>query len=334
MASDEKRGGARGVTDGPHAVLSDTDGQPGAAARLKKFVKPVLMVLAGVFVALAAWDLARRWEPGRFQLHWGLAVLSGAPLLVGSLLQGVGWIALIDKMIGKRVPRGPALALYLDSQLARYTPGKVGLPLVRMAGADRIGAPASSVGSSVLVEMMSWTAVGSGTGFALLYLTNEHATGVAELLGRWGVPLVVLCLAGLFGLMLVDRRRVPAKILAGLGLAGEGPLVPPALPLVHVVYWSTWGVHGWLLTQAVSDVSGAPMAAMGLCMLGPVLGFVALAAPAGVGVREAVLAAGLAPIVGSAPALTLAVASRFLSLLADVGAWLLLRPWRGVGARE
>ena len=74
------------------------------------------------------------------------------------------------------------------------------------------------------------------------------------------------------------------------------------------------------------------MAATGLCILGPVLGFVALAAPAGVGVREAVVAAGLAPIVGSAPALTLAVVSRVASLLADVGAWLVLRPWRNVGA--
>jgi hypothetical protein len=331
MAADEKRGEVRGVTDGPGAS-GDAKPRPDGALRLKKLVKPVLMVLAGGFVALAAWDLVRRWEPGRFQLHWGLAALSGAPLLAASLLQGMGWIALIDKMTGKRVPRGPALALYLDSQLARYTPGKVGLPLVRMAGAGRIGAPAGSVGSSVLVEMMSWTAVGSGAGFTLLYLTNEHASGVTQLLGRWGLPLVGLCLAGLFALMLVDRRWIPASLLSRLGLTGEGPLVPPSLPLVHVGYWSAWAVHGWLLAQAVSDVSGAPSAATGLCILGPVLGFVALAAPAGVGVREAVLAAGLAPLVGSAPALTLAVASRFLSLLADLGAWLVLRPWRNVGA--
>ena len=318
------------MTDEP-AAAPDPPSAP-AVTRLKKLVKPVLMVLAGVFVALAAWDLARRWEPGQFHLDWGLAVLSGVPLLAGVLLQGVGWIALIEKMIGRRVPRGPALALYFDSQLARYTPGKVGLPLVRMVGAGRIGAPASSVGSSVLIEMMSWTAVGSGSGFALLYLTNEHASGVAQLLGRWGLPLVGLCLAGLVGTMLIDRRRVPARLTTGLGLTGEGPLVPPTLPLVHLVYWGTWGAHGWLLTQAVSDVAGAPTAAMGLCILGPVLGFVALAAPAGVGVREAVLAAGLAPIIGSAPALTLAVASRFFSLLADVGGWLVLRPWRNAGA--
>ena len=291
-----------------------------------------MMVLAGIFVVLAGWDLARRWESGRFQLDWGLAVLSAGPLLFGSLLQGVGWIALIDRMTGQRVPRGPALALYLDSQLARYTPGKVGLPLVRMAGADRIGAPASSVGSSVLIEMMSWTAVGSGAGFALLYATNEHASGVVQLLGRWGLPLVGLCLAGLVGLIFLDRRRIPHRILAGLGLVGDGPLVPSVLPLVHGIYWFTWAMHGWILTRAVSDVAGAPMAATGLCILGPVLGFVALAAPAGVGVREAVVAAGLAPIVGSAPALTLAVVSRVASLLADVGAWLVLRPWRNVGA--
>ncbi len=330
MATGEQRQQPRDLSDGS----SGAAGGPPGVARVKRWLKPVLMVLAALFVALAGWDLMRHWEPGRFQLDWGLAVLASAPLLVGSLVQGFGWVALIDKMTGARVPLGPALALYLDSQLARYTPGKVGLPLVRMAGAHRIGAPAGAVGSSVLIEMMSWTAVGSAAGFALLYVTNEHARGVVQLLGRWGVPLVAVCLLGLFAAMFIDRTRLPSGVVSRLGLAGVGPLVPPALPAVHLFYWSTWAVHGWLLAQAVSSVDGAPLAATGLLILGPVLGFVALAAPAGVGVREAVLAAGLAPIVGSAPALTLAVVSRFASLLADVGAWAALRPWRNVGVHD
>ena len=53
----------------------------------------------------------------------------------------------------------------------------------------------------------------------------------------------------------------------------------------------------------------------------------ALAAPAGVGVREAILSISLAPAVGSAPALAIAVASRAASLVADVIAWAALKRW-------
>ena len=286
-----------------------------------------MMVLAIAFVVLAAWDLHGRWEPEKFHLQWGLAVAAGVPLAAATLLQGVGWIALIERMTGRRVARGPALALYLASQLARYTPGKVGLPVVRMAGAERIGAPARTIGSSVLVEMLSWTAVGSAVGFGLLFSTNQHAAGVASLLGRWGLPLVLGAIGAALALLLVDRRWAGRRVVDVLGLHGAGPLAPPLLPLVQTVYWALWAVHGYLLTEAVSDVGGAGLAATGLFVLGPVLGFVALAAPAGVGVREAALALGLAPIVGAAPALTAALASRFTSLVAEVGAWAILLPW-------
>jgi uncharacterized membrane protein YbhN (UPF0104 family) len=60
---------------------------------------------------------------------------------------------------------------------------------------------------------------------------------------------------------------------------------------------------------------------MGLYTLGPVVGFLAVAAPAGIGVREAIVSIGLAAQLGPAPALAAAVLSRGISLLADVLAW-------------
>ena len=66
---------------------------------------------------------------------------------------------------------------------------------------------------------------------------------------------------------------------------------------------------------------------MGFNPLANVLGFVALAAPAGVGVREAVLISGYGAILGSGGALSAAIVSRVASLIADVGAWALVRLW-------
>ncbi len=304
---------------------SDDDSIRGTA-RIRRLVKPVMMVIGIGFVAYAAWDIVKRWESGTVHVAWMFAILSLVPLFVGSLIQGFGWIALIGRMSGRRVPFGASLSLYLDSQLARYTPGKVGLPLVRMAGGDRIGVPAGRIGASVGVEMLSWLSVGSLVGFSLLLGTGHLAPGAAKMLGRWSPPLLAASLVGVLVLLLVDQRRYPRFVRRILGAEGEGALVPLGLPLVHVAYWATWAAHGYLASRAIGADPRAALASMGLYVLAPMGGFIALAAPAGVGVREAILSVGLAPSAGSAAALSAAAISRAASLIGDIGAWLAARP--------
>jgi glycosyltransferase 2 family protein len=295
-------------------------------AGLKQRLGPLFMAVALSFVAYSAWDLAHKWQRSKVSLDLPWALASVLPLMVGCLIQGRGWIALIERMTALRVPRGPALSLYMDSQLARYTPGMVGLPFVRMAGAARLGVPAVAVGSSVGLEMLSWTAVGGGVGFASLFFLPARS-GLTALLGAWAAPIVVGFTAIVIALTCLDRRRLPAFVVRVLRVPGSGPLVPFALLLAHVSYWSTWAVHGFLLTRAFGAAPGIALASSGLFALATVGGFVALAAPAGVGVREAILSVSLAPAVGAAPALAIAVASRAASLTADVIAWLVLKRW-------
>src|SRR4051794_25538508 len=105
------------------------------AGRLKRWARPVMNLGALVFVALAARDMANKWEGSRVTLTFWPALVASVPLLLSFFAQGFAWVALVEAMAHRRVPRGPALALYFKSQLARYTPGKVGLPVVRMEGA-------------------------------------------------------------------------------------------------------------------------------------------------------------------------------------------------------
>jgi len=255
-----------------------------------------------------------------------LALASIVPLCLGCLIQARGWIALIERMTMHSVPRGPALSLYMDSQLARYTPGMVGLPFVRMAGAPRLGVSAVSVGSSVGLEMLSWTAVGGAIGFASLVWLPKQG-GLTALLGAWAVPLVLGFASIVLLLSCIDRSRLPGFVVRVLKVDGVGPLVPLRLPFAHVLYWASWALHGALLTCAFGAAPGVALSTSGLYALATVGGFVALAAPAGVGIREAILSVCLAPAVGSAPALAIAVASRAASLCADVIAWAVLKRW-------
>lgn len=284
------------------------------------------MTIALLFVGYSAWDLARRWQKTQVSLDLPWALLSVVPLGLGCLIQGRGWIALIERMTAQRVPRGPALSLYMDSQLARYTPGMVGLPFVRMAGAARLGVSAVSVGSSVGLEMLSWTAVGGGVGFASL-LWSPPSSGLMAILGAWAIPIVLGFTAIVIVLSCVDRARLPAFVVRLLKVDGAGPLVPFSLLFSHVFYWASWAAHGFLMSRAFGAAPSLALSTSGLYALATVGGFVALAAPAGVGVREAILSISLAPAVGSAPALAIAVASRAASLAADVVAWAALKRW-------
>jgi glycosyltransferase 2 family protein len=290
-------------------------------------------VLAAVFVVVAIWDLKRRWQPGAVRVDYGLAALSMLPLALGCVLLGLGWIWLLARMSGAKIPALPAMAIHLESQAARYTPGKVGLPLVRMLGAEKLGTTSRIAGSSVLIEVLCFVATGGVMGPLVLLLSGNLLARLTEALGVLGIVVLVGFVVALAVLMLVDRRYLPAKVRDLLKLDGAGPLVPAVLPLIHAGYWLTWAAHGYLTSRAVQAPVDVSLASMGFYVLAPVMGFLALAAPGGLGVREAVVSIALSASVGPAAALYAALISRGTSVIVDFGVWMAFRPFRDIGAR-
>jgi hypothetical protein len=277
-------------------------------------------VVGIAFVALAARDIAKRWSDTTVHLAPLATFVACLPLLLSCFIQGFAWIALVERMAQKRVPRGPALSIYFLSQLYRYTPGKVGLPIIRMDGAPRLGLTRSIVGVSVLVEMLSWTGTGAAVGFAFLALEAPSA-GLGGLLGKLALPVFTAAALGLLLLMLVDRKVLPAKVRSLVAPEGTGPVVPLLLPLIQIVYWGLVAAHGYLMSIALGSSENGALTAMGFYIVSQVAGFVVLAAPAGLGVREAILVTGLSPSVGVPGAIGAAVVSRAASLIAEVLVW-------------
>jgi hypothetical protein len=280
-----------------------------------------MLVVALGFMAGAVYELRAAWDGAMVRVEPGWATLCVTPLLVGSLCQAQAWVLLIEHLTQRRVPAGAALSLYLESQLARYTPGKLGLLLVRMAGAGRLGVAARSVAGSVLLEMLCWVATGALLATGLLALSDVPQDGLLRLVHAGSVGAVGAAGLGLIALVWFDRRHLPQRVAIFLKLSGRGPLVPWTTPVAQLGYWLMWAAHGYFVVRGVSGTGPAALDNMGYFVLAPVLGFVALVAPAGVGVREAVLSLGLAPYVGVAPALAAGVVSRVASLAADLCAW-------------
>ncbi len=304
------------------------------AQRMKAALRPIMGALAVVFVIAAIWDLKRRWRPGVVEIDYRLAALSMLPLAIGCILLGLGWIWLLSRMSGVKIPVLPGMALHLESQAARYTPGKVGLPLVRMLGAERLGTTSRIAGSSVFIEVLCFVASGGVTGLLVLVLSGSGLERVTEALGALGLLVLLGFVVALAVLLLLDRRHLPQKLRDLLQLDGTGALVPPALPLIHAGYWLTWAVHGYLTSRAVHAPVDVSLGSMGFYVLAPVMGFLALVTPGGLGVREAVVSIALSAAVGPAAALYAALLSRGTSVLVDFGVWMLFRPFRGSGVRK
>jgi hypothetical protein len=291
-------------------------------------------VLAVIFVVVSIWDLKRRWRPGVVHIDYGLAALSMLPLAAGCIFLGLGWIWLLSRMSGVKIPLLPGMAIHLESQAARYTPGKVGLPLVRMLGAERLGTTSRIAGSSVFIEVLCFVATGGVSGFLVLMASGGMLTRITEVLGVVGLVVLLGFVVGLALLLLVDRKYFPRKLRDTLQLDGTGPLVPAGLPFIHAGYWLTWGLHGYLTSRAVHAPVDVSIGSMGFYVLAPVMGFLALAAPGGLGVREAVVSIALSSAIGPAAALYAALLSRGTSVIVDFGVWMAFRPLRDIGVRK
>ncbi|MFC1642994.1 hypothetical protein ACFL5O_09985 [Myxococcota bacterium] len=300
----------------------------GAPGRWRAALRWGLALLTFTFVAVAAGGLWERWDTSRVTLSVWPLVGAFPPLLAAGFLLAFAWAILVRHLAGRHVELGAALALHAESQLARYMPGKVGIPLVRLAGAPALGVTAMAVVASIAVESLSFVSVGCGTGLGLLVATNHALLARSALIGHTGLAALAGIGVAILLLVTVDRTRWPLWALRKLRAeSGGGPLVPWQMLGVHLLHAMMWAVHGYAISLAMGASGSSAWSASGLFVLAPVLGALAVVVPAGVGVREAIVSLGLAPSVGPAAALAAAIVSRALSLTADLVFWLVMRLW-------
>lgn len=273
------------------------------------------------FMGWAGAGLVRDWRAaGTVQIDWPLAIAALVPAILSNAALATAWAVLLQGMVTPRPPLGPLLSIYGASNLGRYMPGKVGMPLMRITGAARWGASATVTSASVALELLSWIATASGLSLVCVAMTQGDS--LQDTLGPIQALTAIAIMLGSILCAVIDRKHLPRVLLDRLGLAGSGPLLPPRLLLLHTATWLFWGVHGWLCALSVGATHGQALASLPYFVLSPVIGFLALLAPAGVGVREAMISIGLSGAVGPKAALTAALITRVASLVADVCSWL------------
>lgn len=279
--------------------------------------------LALLIVAFVARSFIRNWSDLRSQpVAW---TLRPVPALGSVLVVWTMYAMLIEawrRMLrgwGQRLAPFEAARIWVLSSLGKYVPGKVwaiaGMAL--MAGQAGV-APWAATASAVILQAL---AVGTGAAVAALF-------GAAALEAEHPGTLTALWLAGAVAVAGVAALVYPPAAKRLLTLARLDPATPSpsAAPVLlglvsNFVAWLGYGGALWLLAHAVlPDSVLALAAAIAGFAASYVAGLIAVFMPGGLVVRELLLIAMLKDSLGLGPATALAVASRVLLTITELGA--------------
>jgi len=249
------------------------------------------------------------------EIGWAAMLLSGVLGLAGTVALVGLWRALL-RGLGTVPPHDEAWPVFFVSQLGKYLPGLLWPALGQMEAGRRWGARRSVMLAANLLLLAVLASSGVVVGLALLPW-SVGVTGVAWWAWAGAAALALVCVwPGLLTRVLDELFRLARREPPGLSV--------PAGAMGRAYAWAllVWLLYGGHVAVLVLAVGGsgpdAWAAAVGGMALGWALGLVAVFAPAGLGVREVVLAASLSPVVGRAPALAVALASRGLLAVVDV----------------
>jgi glycosyltransferase 2 family protein len=218
--------------------------------------------------------------------------------------------------LGWNVGAAAASKIYLLGQLGKYVPGSVWALFFQMELARRTGVPRSRAITAALVAVVINLATGLAIGLLVVPRVAESTVwgylAVALLLVLFVGSLVPPVLNRLVALLLRVTRRPGLE----RGVTWIGVLVGSGWSLVS---WAAYGTSLWVLAVAAGAPAGASFP---LCLAGVSLamttGFLVIVAPSGIGVREAVLVAALAPVLSGSAALAVALVLRLVFTVADL----------------
>ncbi len=292
--------------------------------RARRVVKSVLCLAVATCVGLqvsAQWTTIRLVETPR--LGW-LAIASMS-CIMAFLAQALGLKVLLSSN-GIRASLATSVGLFFVPALGKYVPGKMwaipaGIYLYRRAG----------VPSDIALICMS----------LMMILGFVCATLVGVCLAASGIVAVspVYVLVSVLSVAIACSPPVlyPAinAVLTRCGRKSIGN--PPSLSTylsvnaILAVGFLLYGAAFVCVVCSVTELSGShvPQVA-GLALLAQIGGILAFFAPAGIGVREGILIAGLRPLIGPGPAIVVTGVARLWQtalelIMAAIGWWILRR---------
>jgi len=220
--------------------------------------------------------------------------------------------------LGSRLSIPEAFRIMFIGQLGKYVPGSIWPVLAQSElGADR-GVPRTRSAVSVLLSYAVMTC--SGVVVAMVTLPFATAGSIAQYF--WILFLIPVAAVLLSPPVLNRLLRLVLRV-------SRRPVVQQSVSYRGLARTMVWALAGWsfnglmvyvLMRQLAGHPQGSLLVSVGAYSLSWAVGFLAVFAPAGAGVREAVMVAVLGARTTPATALTVALLCRALAVVADAAA--------------
>ena len=320
-----------------------TGGGPGRGRGLLGLVTAVMgsrvvrWGFVAVTVGLGAYAVAREWTNVRSDLaSLGFLPVAGALVAVlGALLAAMQVWRVLLTALGSPLAARPAARIMFIGQLGKYLPGSIWPVLAQMELGNEHQVPRHRSASASVLTMLLTVLTGLLTALVALPFVAGSTNDVWALLAAPAllVLLIPRVLNALLNKVLRLARRPPLEVeLTGRAIAA-------ALGW-SFVSWVFYGLQIWVLAVTL----GAPAGKTALLALGGfafawTVGFLFVIAPAGLGVRDVLLALALGLVIAHGAALAIALVSRVLLTIGDlvtagVAAAFTRRPGRLAGREQ
>lgn len=289
--------------------------------RIAGVVGIAIGLLGLVFVAIR---LAGDWPAVTDALSgavWPLILLAVAVGVAGMTTIGLNWHWMLrEAREGASVHARASLYQYFVGQLGKYVPGGVWPIVGRAEMAHRGGASRTAAYGSTLLSLGSTYLAALMTAAIFMAILGLRGGG-----SSWAVWLVLVVPVGL---VLLHPRVVSRVVSVVSRISGRNLDLPVAswsrsvsIVLLHLPAWLAISGATYLVSQALGGGASFDRVGVATCVAW-FLGFVVIGLPGGLGVREAVFVALVAPM-DPAIAAAVALVSRVVFVVVDlVGAGL------------
>lgn len=294
------------------------------ARRMFRYLGFLLVAVALVYFARHAYlslrtvDLAAFAKPGVAAAMVTLTVLYAACVVPNAF----GWTRLL-RGLGTGVAYRHALAILAFTQIGKYLPGNVGHHLGRIGLMRARGVPMTtgvySLGYEALLAALASVHIGA------LVLLWQPPPLIAE---HEAFSHRYLLMAAMTVVALIAIRMAPLGVRVLERLRGSEPTQSPGLRLGMLPAVCSYVTSGsglllvglglWVMAAALQPDVPNPLFFVGAFAASWIVGFLAPGAPAGLGVREAVLSLWLGTVMPPAQAVLLVIALRIATTLGDL----------------
>ena len=310
------------ATVAPSAIATVAPSAMGGLPRpsLRRVLQVAQASLAAAVVAIGCYVLARNW-PGVIESLRQLSPVYWVPSLASALAAMVcatkSWQVLFDGL-GPSLGLRRAAPIFLVGQLGKYVPGSVWAYVLQADLGRRVGVSRARVLKATLASTLLAVVAALVASVLVVPAMISQSPDLRVLL--WAYALVPVCAVALhpkalraivgFGMRLL-RRPNPLPLL-------RVPTVLGAFAWAGLSY-ALFGTHLWLLVLSNPGTGLSDLAqSTGTIATAMIAGLLVLVMPSGLGVRELVMFAGLAPLVGPGPALALTAVSRAVLTVGDL----------------